>query len=95
MYNAFKMLFFHNNREKDRKVGPDGFLDSSRLRHSHSSRREKKEQKEEKPTYTSVIELTSRKERDKRDYEKRIKVIEVCYSFYVTVTGMKDPKIHN
>ena len=64
-------------REQERKVGPEGFLDSSRYSHQFSVKKQKGRANSlsAKP---STVSLSSRISKDKKDYEKRMKVIEVC-----------------
>lgn len=76
---------FHNettyfSREKERKVGPDGFLDSSRFTHPYGSTGSGKSPRPKSDTSPrgGVIHLTRRKEKEQREFDKRIKVIEVC-----------------
>ncbi|XP_067672325.1 trichohyalin-like [Haliotis asinina] len=64
-------------KEQERKVGPDGFVDSSRYGHPYVLRndplRKRAQSNSDRP---NVVNLTSRVERDKKDYEKRIRIIE-------------------
>ena len=71
-------------REKERKVGPDGFVDSSKYKNSYVVSNEKKEKKDSGghsgkggKSRTSVVDMAAKKEKDEKDYDKRIKLIEV------------------
>ena len=82
------MFSFKFHRAQERKVGPDGFLDSTRYSHTFQLKKDK----ESKPSAAksklrassdttprpSVVNLTARVEKDEKDYQKRIKVVEVC-----------------
>ena len=83
------MVYF---REKERKVGPDGFVDSTRHRNKYVVGGEKKGKKDSESGGGSggsggsggkgkmtVVDMAAKKEKDQRDYEKRIKLIEVSY----------------
>ena len=68
-------------RDKERMVGPDGFVDSRRLQHPYKVHKDKKEQKRKATSSKSqsftVVDLAAIKDRDQKDYDKRLKVIEV------------------
>jgi hypothetical protein len=80
-------------REQERKVGPEGFLDSNKLSHTFYVKKEKDKQKvlpeKSKPT---IVKLSTQIEQDKKEHSKRIKVIEV--SLYSTQYGMSDNVVH-
>ncbi|KAK3090170.1 hypothetical protein FSP39_009693 [Pinctada imbricata] len=65
-------------KEQERKVGPEGFLDSNKYSHSFLVGRNDKGRRRAASVTgrPSVVSLTSRIERDKKDYNRRIKVIE-------------------
>ncbi|XP_021343096.1 trichohyalin-like [Mizuhopecten yessoensis] len=69
-------------REQERKVGPEGFLDSSRYSHSFVVKKDKSKQKLRKsadsgiPSRPSVVAFSARVEKDGKDHKKRMKVIE-------------------
>jgi len=71
------MLYFVD-REKERKCGPDGFIDSTRYRHNYVSKKDKRASREDKPKL-STVDVALKTERSKSDFTKRQKVIEVCY----------------
>ena len=62
-------------------AGPEGFVDSKRLQHPYKVHKEKKEQKRRSQSSKSqnftVVDLAAIKEKDQKDYDKRLKVIEV------------------
>ncbi|XP_060559661.1 trichohyalin-like isoform X3 [Ruditapes philippinarum] len=64
-------------KEQERKVGPEGFLDSNKLSHTFYVKKEKDKQKvlpeKSKPT---IVKLSTQIEQDKKEHSKRIKVIE-------------------
>jgi len=67
-----------DNREQERKVGPDGFLDSSKLSHTFHVKKEREKTKgKEGQSRPTVVRLSTRIENDKKDHDKKIKVIEV------------------
>ncbi|KAK7111931.1 trichohyalin-like isoform X2 [Littorina saxatilis] len=71
-------------KAQERKVGPEGFLDSTRYCHTfqHKKEKETKPTAKSKPRAASVtprptvVNLTARVEKDEKDYQKRIKVVE-------------------
>ncbi|XP_005091012.1 trichohyalin [Aplysia californica] len=71
-------------KSQERKVGPDGFLDSNRFSYTHSVKKEKDTTKPKSvrpraksdTTPENVVQLTAKIKRDEKDYDKRIKVIE-------------------
>lgn len=66
-------------RDQERKVGPDGFLDSTRMSHTFYVKKEREKNKAKAHTpKPSVVKLSTQIENDKKEHEKRIKVIEVC-----------------
>lgn len=87
MLYLHKLTFFF--REQERKVGPEGFLDSSRYSHSFVVKKEK--DKQQKPVRKSmdspivqvthgrsnVVSFSARVEKDTKNHRKRMKVIEV------------------
>ncbi|KAJ8318849.1 hypothetical protein KUTeg_003940 [Tegillarca granosa] len=66
-------------REQDRKVGPEGFLDSGRYTHSYMLKKKDKGRSSYDGSRPSVVSLSSRIERDKKDYNKKVKVIEYVH----------------
>ena len=74
-------------REKERKCGPDGFVDSTKYRQSFNAKSEKKGGGSGGgggggggsggPKPHTVVDLMLKKERDQKEYDKRLKVIEV------------------
>ena len=67
------------DREKERMCGPDGFLDSARYQHSFQVRKEKKDARngDAPTTRVTVVDLLARKEKSQKEYDKRLKVVEV------------------
>ncbi|KAK3760560.1 hypothetical protein RRG08_022843 [Elysia crispata] len=69
-------------KAQERKVGPGGFLDSTRFSYTFALKKEKEKSQASKPgrpraqTPDNVVLLTARIQKDEKDYEKRIKVIE-------------------
>jgi len=65
-------------KEKERRCGPDGFLDSGRYQHSFQLKQGKDSKEVVRPraVTTSSVEVSLRKDRDQRDYERTMKVIE-------------------
>ncbi|KAL4239220.1 hypothetical protein ACF0H5_000037 [Mactra antiquata] len=64
-------------KDQERKVGPDGFLDSTRMSHTFYVKKEKEKSKAKARTpKPSVVRLSTQIENDKKDHDKRIKVIE-------------------
>lgn len=78
MYYNFNDLNFCY-RDQERKVGPDGFLDSNRYSHSFLLKKDATGRRRAASVagQPSVVSLTSRIHQDKKDYDRRIKVIEV------------------
>ena len=81
MIQSFSFSTF--SRAQERKVGPGGFLDSTRFSYTFALKKEKEKSQASKPgrpraqTPDNVVLLTARIQKDEKDYEKRIKVIEV------------------
>ena len=87
----------HVIREKERMCGPDGFLDSARYQHSYKVRMDKKKASKSaspsggyKPVHRSrsaltVVDMQNQHEEGKKEFHKRIKVIEVgiCYLYNI------------
>ncbi|GFR77049.1 myosin-11-like, partial [Elysia marginata] len=69
-------------KAQERKVGPGGFLDSTRFSYTFALKKEKEKSQPSKPgrprarTPDNVVLLTARIQKDEKDYEKRIKIIE-------------------
>lgn len=65
-------------KDQERKVGPDGFLDSNRYSHSFLLKKDATGRRRAASVagQPSVVSLTSRIHQDKKDYDRRIKVIE-------------------
>ncbi|XP_076454230.1 uncharacterized protein LOC143289165 [Babylonia areolata] len=70
-------------KSQERKVGPEGFLDSSRYSHTFVLKKDKESKsapgkvKARTPANApTVLSLTARVEKDEKDYQKRIKVVE-------------------
>ncbi|XP_060071550.1 trichohyalin-like [Ylistrum balloti] len=67
-------------REQERKVGPEGFLDSSRYSHSFVVKKQKQKMRKSAdsgiPSRPSVVSFSARVEKDGKDHKKRMKVIE-------------------
>ena len=84
MREAKQNMSIDIDREKERKCGADGFLDSGRYRHSFTVKREKKEakDKDDKARSLSVVDLVAKKERDQKEFDRRMKVIEVSHCKY-------------
>lgn len=76
-YNSNDLNFCY--RDQERKVGPDGFLDSNRYSHSFLLKKDATGRRRAASVagQPSVVSLTSRIHQDKKDYDRRIKVIEV------------------
>ena len=66
-------------REQERKVGPDGFLDSNRYSHTYQVKKKDRELKTARSEggKPSVVKLSAKIEMDKKEHDRRIKVIEV------------------
>lgn len=77
MRQAVNAILLFLYREQDRKVGPEGFLDSGRYTHSYTLKKRDKARSSYDGSRPSVVSLSSRIERDKKDYNKKVKVIEV------------------
>lgn len=64
-------------KEQERKVGPEGFLDSNKYSHTFYVKKEREKHKvlteRSKPT---VVKMSTQIEQDKKEHEKKIKVIE-------------------
>ncbi|WAQ97597.1 hypothetical protein MAR_030287 [Mya arenaria] len=64
-------------KEQERKVGPEGFLDSTRYSHTFHVKKEREKLKTQgetsKPT---VVRLSTQIDGDKKEHDKRIKIIE-------------------
>ena len=60
-------------------MGPDGFLDSNRYSHSFLLKKDASGRRRAASVagQPSVVSFTSRIHQDKKDYERRVKVIEV------------------
>ncbi len=74
-------MFFY--REKERKCGPDGFVDSTKYKHSFDVRQSQSRREGKAPSPQqkfTIVDLSARKDRDQHDYERRLKVIEVSQS---------------
>ncbi|RUS79894.1 hypothetical protein EGW08_012332 [Elysia chlorotica] len=69
-------------KAQERKVGPGGFLDSNRFSYTFALKKEKENSQASKPirpraqTPDNVVQLTARIQKDEKDFERRIKVIE-------------------
>lgn len=67
-----------NYREQERKVGPEGFLDSNKYSHTFYVKKEREKHKamteKSKPT---IVKMSTQIDQDKKEHEKKIKVIEV------------------
>ena len=73
-------LFSNVDSEKERKCGPDGFIDSTRYRHNYVSKKDRRAAREqEKVAKLSAVDMALKTEKTKSDFIKRQKVIEVCY----------------
>lgn len=92
----FNVLIFHCvvSRYQERSVGPNGFLDSSRYCHSFTVKSKRKTS----PGPTGVtqslsaptsVSLSARIDQDTRDYDRRMKVIEVLTVLHVHVIYCK------
>ena len=72
-------------RDKERIAGADGFVDSARQQHSYKIRSQTKAKSrdqassaaEDKSRVFTVVDLAAIKQRDQREHDKRLKVIEV------------------
>ncbi|XP_052240434.1 trichohyalin-like isoform X2 [Dreissena polymorpha] len=64
-------------KEQERKVGPEGFLDSSKYSHTFyvKKEREKMKSQPERPK-PSIVKLSTQIDQDQKEHDKRIKVIE-------------------
>ena len=71
-----KSNFFLNIREKERICGPDGFLDSKRYQRSFKTNRKPKDC-DRTDQHISVVDLRQNQIRHSKEYDKRMKVIEV------------------
>ncbi|CAH1246379.1 LAMA2 [Branchiostoma lanceolatum] len=67
-------------KEKERKVGPEGFLDSHRYTHTFEVKEVSPRFKTSSPRRASsvetVVDLQSKIKKDQKDYDKRMKVVE-------------------
>ncbi|XP_048761242.1 trichohyalin-like isoform X2 [Ostrea edulis] len=65
-------------KDQERKVGPDGFLDSNKYSHSFLLKKDASGRRRAASVsgHSSVVTLTARIQQDKKDYQRRIKVIE-------------------
>ncbi|XP_076458862.1 uncharacterized protein LOC143292457 isoform X1 [Babylonia areolata] len=72
---------------QERRVGPEGFLDSSRYTHTFQLKKDKETKapaagkgkvrsSSDTSAPSTVVSLTARVEKDMKDYQKRIKVVE-------------------
>ena len=77
-YDWDPSLYF-SCREQERKVGPDGFLDSNRYSHTYQVMKKDRELKTARSEggKPSVVKLSAKIEMDKKEHDRRIKVIEV------------------
>lgn len=89
-----ELLFY---RAQERKVGPDGFLDSSRYTHTFVIRKEKEDKSvgRSKPralsdisSHPNVVSLAAKIEKDERDYQRRVKVVEVIHDFFFSENSL-------
>ena len=70
------VLFYFTCREKERICGPDGFLDSKRYQRSYKISRKPKES-DRSNQHISVVDLRQSQHQHSKEYDKRMKVIEV------------------
>ena len=70
------MYFDSSCREKERICGPDGFLDSKRYQRSYKISQKPKDS-DRANQHISVVDLRQNHHQHSKDYDKRIKVIEV------------------
>ena len=65
-------------RDQERKVGPDGFLDSTKLSHTFYVKKDQQKTKGlPERSRPSVVKMSEQVEKDKKDHDQKIKVIEV------------------
>ena len=77
-------LFSYVDSEKERKCGPDGFIDSTRYRHNYVSKKDRRAAREqEKVAKLSAVDMALKTEKTKSDFIKRQKVIEVGYKILI------------
>lgn len=74
---------YSHYRDLDRKASSEGFLDSKKYTHTYEvaekragTPRPKSRNEPVKPL--DAVTILLRSDQDKKDYDKRIKVIEVC-----------------
>ncbi|KAL3877890.1 hypothetical protein ACJMK2_035534, partial [Sinanodonta woodiana] len=65
-------------KEHERKAGLDGFVDSNKYSHSYMVKKDKDKERARSSSENraSVVHLKARVEKDKKDYDRRIKIIE-------------------
>ena len=78
-------------REQERKVGPDGFLDSNRYSHTYQVKKKERELKTARSEggKPSVVKLAAKIEMDKKEHDRRIKIIEVNIVVSLFACGKK------
>lgn len=78
------------HRDQERKCGTAGFLDSKKFTHTYEVA-EKQQQRAGTPRPgdkseiikpLDAVSIVLRSDQDKKEYDKRIKVIEVRFSFF-------------
>ncbi len=77
-----QFLFILSCREKQRKCGPDGFVDSVRLRQNYRSDKDEDTDDEQRsPSRVTVVDLTNKTSQSQKDFDKRLKLVEVCAAY--------------
>lgn len=68
-------------KEQERKVGPDGFLDSNRYSHTYQVKKKDRDLKTARSEggKPSVVKLSAKIEMDKKEHDRRIKIIEAHF----------------
>mgnify|MGYP001795359645 CR=1 FL=1 len=92
------------SREQERKCGTAGFLDSKKFTHTYEVAEKQQQQQQptkragtprpgEKSEFTKPLDAVSivlKSDQDKKEYDKRIKVIEVCRISVTSKSGQSD-----
>ena len=81
------LLFYFTCREKERICGPDGFLDSKRYQRSYKISRKPKDS-DRANQHISVVDLRQDQHQHSKDYDKRMKVIEVSKNEILCVKSL-------
>ena len=78
------LVYMYACRDKERKAGRDGFVDSYRQRNAYSVRQDgsQKEGRESprKAKSMTAVDLAVRKEQEQKEFSRRLKCIEVSFA---------------